>query len=1068
MHLFSKTHAHKWLLLPALLVSQWIYAQTVTLSVSNEPLEKVLNEVERQTGYSFIYSSEAMTGARPVSISVKNETLNSFLQLCFRDQPFNYQFQGRHIVLRIATPTVHRAVLRGRVTNLNDEPVAGATITIKGTDNSTSTDANGEFELRHNTPSPVVIVTGAELEATEKPTNGIPFVYIIVRARIDALDEAIVMAYGKTTRRYATGTIGSVKKKDIVKQPVSNPLAVLSGQISGLQVIQESGVPGSSYSVRVRGQNSIANGNEPLIIIDGVPFPSTTLNSLTGGGKFGSPLANLNPADIESIEVLKDADATAIYGSRGANGVILITTRKGHHGKTSVSMRTYAGIGKPTRFMDLLGTGDYLEMRREAFANDGIMPLPAQAPDVFLWDTTRYTDWQKEMMGHTMMTADSKVELSGGTAQTQFLLGLGYHRETTTMPGNDFAEQKFSFNLNLTHASTNQRLRVSVMASFLRNQTFLPQADLSSYMTLPPTAPPLYTDDGKLNWANSTWVNPLSNLLKTYSTDNENFISNLGISYRIMRGLEFRTNIGYNVMRVEDHQATPMSSFDPSFPSAPAASFGRSSIHTLITEPQLSYTLSKDTWKLEALAGATIQETNNYRITHTGTGYASDDLINSLAAASTITTGVETDNLYRYLGIFGRMNTTWRNRYILSLTGRRDGSSRYGPENRFASFGSAGVAWLFGNEAWVRKIKSLSFGKLKLSYGTTGNDQIGDYKFLDTWSPYVLPYFGLTPFVPNQLFSPSYNWELVRKWEGGIELGFFKDRLLVGGRYYYNLTDNQLVNYALPPSTGFGGVLRNLPARIANNGVELELSGSILEKHQFSWNASFNLTIPRNKLLRFDNIEGSSYANTYVVGRSLFIIRRYEYVDVDPQTGLYRFTDFDHDGKISSPNDRQAIVFTGQQYYGGLSQSLTWKKFSMSLFLQFVRQRYAGNHIVIFSRPGIARNQPVSVMDRWQQPGDITSIQKFTNTASGPFTAYANYQLSDATFSDASFVRLRNLYLSYDLLKPALQKRGFKRLSVFAQGQNLLVLTKYDSMDPETRTSMPPVRMFTVGFELEF
>ncbi len=531
----------------------------------------------------------------------------------------------------------------------------------------------------------------------------------------------MVIAYGKVTRRYATGTVASIKAEEISRQPISNPIAALAGRISGLQIVQRSGVPGALVTVQLRGQNSLANGNDPLYVVDGIPFPSATLNGQFGGGAgiASSPFNNLNASDIESIEVLKDAEATSIYGSRGANGVILITTKKGIQGKTRTSIRFYSGVGAISRRMDLLNTKQYLMMRREAFANDGITPTNSNAKDLLLWDTTRYTDWQEELIGKTIAFCFTELNtsLSGGSGQTQFLIRGAYRKETTVFPGN-FGEEKFSGSMNLVHQSIDKRFSLTFSTLGVHNKNILPRQDLSSQITLSPNAPSIYAADGGLNWENSTWTNPLAGVSNVFRSITDNLITNISMSYRIGRGFELKTTGGYTSITTKENLLTPRSVFDPSFGFGAEAGFGNKSIKTLIAEPQLTYERSIKKARLALLVGSTVQSTHQTALYQVGLGYTSDDLLYSLKSASSILTFGETDILYRYAGVFGRLNFDWDKKWLLTFTMRRDGSSRYGTGNRFANFGSAGVGWIFTDEPFLRNNSFFSFGKLKVTAGT--------------------------------------------------------------------------------------------------------------------------------------------------------------------------------------------------------------------------------------------------------------------------------------------------------------------------------------------------------------
>lgn len=372
----------KVLLLIILFASLHGTAQTFTLSFQRSSLSTVFSQIEQRSDYRFLYSEEVLALGVPVSFTVKNAPLDSILRLCFYQQPLGYTMEGKHIIVKkkiIEKPTPLTRELRGKVVDVQNEPLAGITITVKQTGMATATDANGEFFFMNLPVKATLLVTGGETVPQEIESSQSNYQLIVVQQRMSVLDETFVIAYGKSNKRSSTGTVSSVKKSEINKQPVQNILSVLAGRVSGLQVTTVSGAPGTSINLQLRGINSIANGTDPLIVIDGIPYPSQSLNGVIGGGAgtSSSPLNTLNPSDIESIEVLKDADATAIYGSRGANGVILITTVKGKAGKTSVSANFYQGFGKITRQMELLNTRDYLQMRREAFANDGTNPTTA-------------------------------------------------------------------------------------------------------------------------------------------------------------------------------------------------------------------------------------------------------------------------------------------------------------------------------------------------------------------------------------------------------------------------------------------------------------------------------------------------------------------------------------------------------------------------------------------------------------------------------------------------------------------------------------------------------------------
>jgi TonB-linked SusC/RagA family outer membrane protein len=1066
------------------------HTQRVSINMKNAPIQKVFKELVKQTGVSIICNAALLDGAKPVTIRLSNATVEEVIGKCLEGLPLSYTVEGGTIIIKkneaghpdrgvIPGPDPESFPpidIKGKITNESGEPVL-ASIQVKGTSQGTTTNADGYFELKNVDENATLVISGVSIETKEVRLNGKSELVIAATTKITSLNEVVInKGYYSVRQRENTGDVSRVSSTEIEKQPVSNPLAALQGRVSGLQITQSSGAPGSYFTVRLRGQNSIASGNDPLFIVDGVPLNSTSLSSpyISFPASVSlSPFNSIDPSDIEGIEVLKDADATAIYGSRGANGVILITTKKGKIGKTHVDVSFYKGWGQATRTIDLLNTQQYLQMRHEAFANDGSTSLPANAYDLNgTWDTTRYTNWKKILIGGTANITDAHTSISGGNFNTQFLIGAGYHKETTIFPG-DFNEQRGSVNFNVSHKSSNDKLRVSLSGTYSSDYNLLPQKDLTVLIALPPDAPAIYKSDGSLNWQNSTWSNPFAELLKTNKSVTDRLISNLDLSYQIIPSLSLKGSLGYTTAQMTGLSKIPIKSLNPNTAPQSSASLSNNSIKTWIAEPQINYNKKIGEGQLNLLFGATFQGNLQDMRTETGRGFTSDALLENIQAASSISVNGFNHVQYRYDAIFGRINYDWRKKYLVNLTGRRDGSSRFGPGKQFANFGAIGAGWVFSNETFIQQnLKFLSYGKLRGSFGLTGNDQIGDYQYLDTYSAYFLNYLNVVGLTPDRLFNPSYGWESVKKVEAALELGILNDKIFFTASYYRNRTDNQLVGYPLPGTTGFGNIIANLPAKIQNAGVEFELSMVNFQTRNFKWNTAFNLTIPKNKLLEYPNIQNSSYANTYVVGQSLFIAKRYNYTGIDPQTGLYTFEDYDKDNKISSPNDKQFIVFKGQQYYGGLQNDLQYKGWQLGFFIQFIKQKNSSNYLSLFVQPGRISNglsnQPTYVLNHWQKSGDNSNTERFSNSNSQTSTAFSNLLASNFSYSDASFVRLKNLSLSYQLPTTWKEKLHLSNCRIFTQCQNLITLTRFKGIDPENNGTLPPLKIITAGFELTF
>jgi TonB-linked SusC/RagA family outer membrane protein len=890
---------------------------------------------------------------------------------------------------------------------------------------------------------------------------------------VTTLQEVEVNAgYYTVKERERTGNISKVTAAEIELQPIVSPLEALQGRMAGVEVVQQSGVPGSAPIIRIRGQNSLrSDGNFPLYVIDGVPINSTPImggSNIYGGGM--DPLSTLNLSNIESIEVLKDADATSIYGSRGANGVVLITTKKGtgYNQKTEVEARWYSGFGRVSRKMDLLNTEQYLSLRRAALENDGRSPDPITDYDLLLWDDTRYTDWQKELFGGTSTITDINVAASGGNATTSFRLGGSYHKEGIVFPG-DNGYDKITAGLNINHTSENKKLAIDLSINYGIDQSDVfgngGMDVLNTALALPPNAPALFNEDGSLHWEEwdySGWANPMATFLHINTSDlGNNLVANLGFSYTFSKGLSLKANTGFtNTSRVYKGLFSK-ELYSPELRDGVAhQSVENQRVrNSWILEPQLTYQTKIGESTLDALVGMTFQQNENKTLSVTGEGFVSESLMADLSAADAVRVDNNERVQYHYNAGFARLGYNYKQKYFINLTGRRDGSSRFGPNKRFANFGAVGAGWIFSEETFIKNsIPFLSFGKLRGSYGTTGNDQIGDYQYLDAYEATAGP-GGL---YPTQLTNPDYSWEENKKLETAIALGFLKDRITLGASWYRNRSSNQLVGFPLPSLTGFSSVQANLPATVENTGWEFELFTVNIHSKNFRWQTSINMSFPRNKLLRFPDIEQTSYANRYRLGHPLNIQVLYQYDGLSPDTGLYQILDVNEDGSYDF-EDRIVIKNLGRQYFGGIANSISYKGLGLQFLWEYVSQEgFTGQ----MGLPGTKRMQPRKVYEDWKN--DASNNLQIVSESYNAQIAYNQAYLSEHFITDASFLRLRTLSLSYNIQDKPLKKIGLSGCKLFLQGQNLITITDYNGLNVEFPggTTIPALRTITIGIQL--
>ena len=962
-------------------------------------------------------------------------------------------------------------ILKGRYLDAETrEAVAGASVFLQAAGTGTTTNATGDFHMVVNFPD-TLIVTHINYATRKIPLDPLHLTPLIINAiaRNAQQEEVVVIGYGTTTKRLSTGSISKIGAAVIAQQPVTNVLAALQGRAPGIFVTTENGLPGGNINIQVRGQNSLASGNAPLYIVDGVPFNSTPLNQGYGDLMYAngplSPLNSLNPADIENIEILKDADATAIYGSRGANGVILITTKKGKAGSGGY-INMYRGVSAVGHFSKLLSLQQYLMLRREAFRNDSIEPEAWDAPDLVVWDTTRSTNWQEYILGGRAIATDVQAGFTGGNEQTRFLLSGSYHHETSILPGSQYYQRAGAY-LSLDHHNNNKRLNLTFTTGFTKDKNVLPP-DIYSYALLPPNFNS-YNTDSSLNWSLGL-KNPAALLMQRTLSETENLISNLALGYRLWNDLVLKISAGYAYTRLNQFASKPAKSLNPLFGEPNSAVYSETAISSYIAEPQLSYSKTFSRHTISILAGGTWQKTVLTGTTTKGIKYSNEAMFGSLAAAGDIGYISNRFTDYRYVSAFARLNYNYNDKYISDVSFRRDGSSRFGPGRRYGNFAATGIAWLFTQEKYFHRHATwLSSGKWRASYGTAGNDQVQDYGYLSTYAPGT-NYNGVTSLYPLRIANPDYGWERTGKLELAIELGLFKNRLTATIAWYNNRSGNQLVQYPLPAQTGFTGYQYNLPAIVQNTGWEIEWHTLNIKQAAFSWETNFNISLPRNRLVSFPGLASSSYANTYVVGKSINIIKGYHFLGIDPQTGIPQYEDVNKDGQLTEPDDFVVIGDQSPQYYGGLGNDISYKGFSLTFFLQFVQQK----GIMPPSLPGFlySINSYATVLGRWQHPGDHTTVPVATaNYSSAAWQPVSELSSSSAVVGNAGYLRLKTVSLSYNLPHKWLAVLAVQSGHVYLQAQNLFTVTKPGRLDPELLSfagGIPPLRTIATGLQINF
>ncbi len=1079
------------------------FGQHITLHLQNVPVEKALQEIKRQSGALFLYNSSELKKLGKVTLSMDNGSIDEALSRVLKSSGFTYKKEDGTIILLPAPSPAYAAPaatavtgpISGRITDEQGNPLTGASVRIKighmESNKGAITDQDGRFTLNASTDKVTVIVSfiGYQTEEFtilpgEKPT-------LHLKKAQNPLDQMVIVGYGSTSKRLNTGNVSSITSEDISKETVTNPITALQGRIPGMQITQDNGLPGAGLRVNIRGASSTFSqaGFIPLYVVDGVPFTlfnggtpaSDNLNAygLSGANGSISPFSLIDPSDIERIDVLKDADATAIYGSRGANGVVLITTKKGSKTRTSYSINAYTGFEKVAHYIPMLNTQQYLQMRKEAFANAGVTPTTTNAPDLTVWDPNANTNWQKWGMGGTAPITNITASAGGGSPLNSFLFTSTFRKEGTVFRG-PFDATTISNRLTAGHTSEDRKFNINGSVNYTSMVNNLPQTDMSTYYTLPPNLP-LYSNN-KLYWPSTSLANPIAALKQPYNATSTNLIGNMTVSYKLLPGLTLKTDLGYTLTRLKQTIAQPASTKNPASSTLSTLSYADNDNSNYSVEPQINYNRILGRGKLDVLGGATFNQDKSTGVYLYGSGFSNEALIENIAAASTVTTYYDNDFKYKYNAFFGRINYTYEDKYILDLTGRRDGSSRFGSNYRFGNFGAAGAAWIISQEEFMKQLHAISFAKLRVSYGLTGNDQIPNFQYLPTYgvASSSYSYQGSTVLYVSNIANPNLHWETTKKLDIGLELGFFHDRLSLKSDFYHNRTSNLLTYISEASQSGSSGYYGNFPAVIQNQGFEFELNTVNINSKQVHWTTSINLTLNSNKLISYPNLATSSYANTYKIGRPTDITWLYHYTGISTTTGQATFTDVNKDGTISIAD--RSITKYGTPYYGGITNEITCKGFDLSFTFQFNhRYGYINSNLANNFYPfGYSMtNQTTEALDR--APG-IGAAGKLPIANINTSTSYSNLYSSDYNWGNASYIKLKTVSLSYSLPKQLIKKIGFASWSFYAQGQNIFTWAKQKyTYDPETSlpgtgsalstgryTAFPQLRTIVFGLNCSF
>lgn len=971
----------------------------------------------------------------------------------------------------------------GTVSSASDgQHLIGVNVQVKGTSVGTVTDEEGKYTIDADGKS-VLIFSYLGFSTIEQAVNGRSTVDVNLSDDVKTIDEVIVTGYGSQIKRDLTGNIARIKASDIQNVPVNSVESLLQGRAAGVQVNAGTGKLGQAMQIRVRGNSSVSASNEPLYVVDGIPVTTANLTNTVGGSTNG--LVDINQLDIESIEILKDASAASIYGSRASNGVVLITTKKGKEGRTNVNVGVQYGSSKPTRTVDFLNSEQYIDYYKKAAANsDRIDKYDPADPDS--WSTylndgilgfyslgtygtpnQADTKWD-ELAFQDAPTKQIDLSFDGGNSKTKFFASGQLLDQDGIMVGNHL--KRITGRINLDH-EVSKRLNIGLNMGLTKtinerlsgDRQFDNPLQIVALTPLSPLNDPstgllIGSLPGDINVP--VYYNPLLNIGNQYNnTYNHRNLSNAYGVIKLLPGLSFRSELGLDLTNQnEESYSNSFTQRNTGFPLGTGSNYF-TRVENINTNNFFTYDkLIGSVHNLNVTAGMSYQQSKQNFSFVTGTDYPSD-AYKKIASAAKITAGSSTETNFSFLSYFARANYKLSNKYLLGLSARIDGSSRFGADSRYGFFPAVSAGWVVSEEKFLQKQSLISFLKLRGSYGVTGNSEIGNFPQLGLFQGDA-GYAALPGQRPTQLGNPDLKWETTNQMDLGIDFGLFNDRINGEIDIYQKKTDGLLLNVNVPATTGFSTITKNV-GKLENKGFELSLNGTVINGSSFKWNMGVTLGINENKItdLQGQIIEGGLNSMSRAMeGQPLSTFFTVEYAGVDPANGnaLWYKNAKNTDGTIdrsttSSYTQAQRVVVGNAlpKWIGGLTSNISFKGLEFSMLWNTVQ----GNLINFYGAGRFSSangrfedNQTVDQLNSW------TPENPNTNIPEARFYKNNGAQPSNRFIQDGSFVRLRNATLSYNLPASVLRAVKIQGVRVFVTGLNLLTFTDYTGWDPEVNS----------------
>ncbi len=1050
--------------------------ENVSIKLKNSSLKELFTSIENQTEYTFVYSNDDIDVSQRITHRKKDIELTELLHEIFTKKDIDFQLIGKQIILTKKIPEAipkKPKTITGTVRNKSDDlPLPGVNVIIKNTTIGTSTDINGYFSLKVPGDSNILVFSFLGFKTFELNTLNQNDFNISLEEDLQRIDEVIVVGYGKESKNNLSSSVSDIRTEKISEIFTANLSESINGKSTGILVNQNSGTPGAATTLRIRGISSITAGADPLYIIDGVPVIAMDLSQIYFNGQGVNTISNLNLPDIESISILKDASATAIFGARGSNGVVLITTKRGNGDDSFVRFNVKYGLQQVAKTYDMLNAEEFMRYKNDAAVNSGGIAVYSEE-DIL---NNKYdTDWQAELYSIAPMESYD-LAFSGGTKTTRYYLTGSYFNQEGIVEGTDY--KRISSRINLDHQFS-KRINLGASISINRAINNRKEGDQSlngpvpNAISLPPIYP-VYNNDGSFN-EDGPLANPISiakqhiNIAYSWHTYGNTFLN-----FKLFRNLLYKMKFGIDYVNFREHTYDPVTTRQGAKYQGLGIESTSEALKTLFSNIINYSAIINEKHSIDIIAG---YETDNKQVSSTfmrGETFASEKLEYLANAVEKVSAEAyfEKSIINSFLG---RIKYKHDNKYIVTFNARYDGSSRFSKQNRYGFFPSGDIAWKISKENFFNT-NFINDLKIRSSYGVTGNDKIPEFLYISQFG--ASEYAESPTIYPLNISNPSLKWETTKQFNIGIDLSILKDRIALTADYYHKKTEDLLLENPIPPSSGYEVIIINT-GKLENKGLELSLK-SLNTDRSFRWESELNISFNRNKVTKLynnqpiDNI-GRGYQRIKV-GEPIGVFYGYNSLGVDPSTGDLVFEDVNQDGLIDI-NDKTKIGSPHAKLLGGFSNIWTYKNFELNLFLQFSygNDVFNGTQRYIESMKD-ANNQTTAVLDRWQEPGDITAIPRATNSDPNE-----NNRVSSRYVEDGSFIKFKTLRFTYNFDENFSGKLNINAISAFILAQNLFTITNYSGLDPEVNYAgadvirsgvefftYPSAKIYSAGITIKF